>query len=103
MREQKTKKARCGEPGPTPVSTIIRNIPDVPDPMDLATVDPVRLHALVKPTVTYPLKAIPKPLWERIRTAAAAQGVSIKIWILWVLKNELDRDKKKGESRGPMY
>lgn len=45
--------------------------------------------------IKYILRNIPIPLWEKVRAAAEKQRVSIRVWLLWAMKEQLYRMEGK--------
>lgn len=55
-----------------------------------------------KETRVYLLRSIPEELWQKVRERAERQGVSIRVWIMYAMMNELERPLwvKKKEDEG---
>lgn len=40
----------------------------------------------------YPLKGIERKLWDRVRAAAKAKGINLRMFVLQAIKEKLERD-----------
>jgi len=48
-----------------------------------------------KGMTSYYLHDVPNPLWGRVKIRAKRSGVSIRTWLLWLIRKELDTTKGK--------
>lgn len=44
----------------------------------------------------YPLKGIPRRLWQRVREATKEQGMNMRTFLLKAIEEKLDNDEKRG-------